>query len=408
MKKINIFLGEQKDSKVGAYVVDSQYFSQLSIYEGQLKYQSELLTCFFNQQAEYENDLDSSPNGPKARIETKSMTNLSSDDELNPFLTFLKAKSDKILPSKVTKRQAMEVWANYKKAVNKVIPTLRSHLSSKKCNPTLLLDLMCSFVAGQENSVYDIIDNIENAVAFVVEYMVIYYQTDALSNKSIDMTEIFKFGAYQIIFKDEDVSSKLSNAACNESYLPAKQLGTKYFEILNALKRLPKIGKYFEKTDAQEKAEKLALITEKKGSSDFIIDLLLKSKVFPSVKFRDAYALDILMVRRDSEETSPFLVKGLNLRFRECPYVLLINASDLENRLDNSLSCRDRESFKAILNAICSDMLAAFFILHDFFGDEFICRKLPIMTKVCTVLCDHQASADGKSPRRRTYIGKDQ
>ena len=57
----------------------------------------------------------------------------------------------------------------------------------------------------------------------------------------------------------------------------------------------------------------------------------------------------MLTVCRDSSENTHFLVKGLNLGFRECPYVLLINLSDLERRFDNVLSNRDRDGFKAML-----------------------------------------------------------
>ena len=104
--------------------------------------------------------------------------------------------------------------------------------------------------------------------------------------------------------------------------------------------------------------------------------------------------IDMLMVCRDSSENTHFLVKGLNLGFRECPYVLLINLSDLERRFDNVLANRDRDGFKAMLNTICSDMLAAVIILEVFFGVELVCRKLPIISKICTILRFNNSSVD--------------
>ena len=109
---------------------------------------------------------------------------------------------------------------------------------------------------------------------------------------------------------------------------------------------------------------------------------------------RDAHVIDMLMVCRDSSENTHFLVKGLNLGFRECPYVLLINLSDLERRFDNVLSNRDRDGFKAMLNAICSDMLAADIILEVFFGVELLCRKIPIISKICSILRHNNSSSE--------------
>lgn len=102
----------------------------------------------------------------------------------------------------------------------------------------------------------------------------------------------------------------------------------------------------------------------------------------------------MLMMCRDSSENTHFLVKGLNLGFRDCPYVLLINMTDLEGRIDNALSSRDLESFKSILNSIGSDMLGSIVLLECFFGAELLSRKLPIVMKICSVLRDHQGSPE--------------
>lgn len=380
--------------------MDSKNFDQLSTYDSQLKYQTELLMCFFNQQPDFDQAKEMSPATNRVKVETKSMTNLTTDDEYNPFLTFLKAKSDKILPSKMSRKQAMNVWTEYKKAVNKVLPTLRSHLESKKCNLTVLMGLMSSFVSGRGSSVKEVINNIDTVVDFSVKYMVIYYQTDVLCKQEVDLAEVFRFGAYQLLFKDEEINNRLNNVSNNESYLPSKKIPARFLEIIEALKQIPSVRRHLEKTDAQEKAEKIALLNEKKSRLEITVDLLLKSKAQPSRRVRDAHVIDMLMICRDSSENTPFLVKGLNLGFRECPYVLLINLTDLEGRFESRLSNRDREAFKSMLTSIGADMLSAVIILENFFGEELLCRKLPITTKVCTVLRYPENTPERKLTKR--------
>lgn len=263
-------MASYRDTPIGCYVVDSQHYDQLSNYESQIKYQAELLTCFFNQESDFDYQKEMSPATNRVKIETRSMTNFTSDDDSNPFLTFLKAKTDKILPTKVTKRQAMELWTSYKKTINKVLPTIRSHINSKKCNLRVLMDLVSNFVAGQGSTVKEIVRNMDVVVDFSVKYMTLYYQTEALSNQTVDLQEVFRFGAYQILFKDEAINSRLNNAVHNESFAPSRLVNTKYIEIIAALKQIPTVRKYLEKTDSQEKAEKIALINEKKSNRSFI------------------------------------------------------------------------------------------------------------------------------------------
>lgn len=96
----------------------------------------------------------------------------------------------------------------------------------------------------------------------------------------------------------------------------------------------------------------------------------------------------MLRICRDSSENNHFLVKGLNLTFRDCPYVLLINLSDLEGRLDNVLSSRDLEGFKSMLKAVGQDMLGSVLLLEYFLGHELINRRIPIISKIFFILRD--------------------
>ena len=107
-------------------------------------------------------------------------------------------------------------------------------------------------------------------------------------------------------------------------------------------------------------------------------------------RIKDAHLMDMLMLSRECSESNHFLVKGLNLAFRECPYLTMINLTDLEGRLDNVLSSKDLVSLNSILIAISGDMYGSVLFLNSFFGDELLCRKIPIVSKICKVLKDHQ------------------
>lgn len=117
-------------------------------------------------------------------------------------------------------------------------------------------------------------------------------------------------------------------------------------------------------------------------------------QTMPHKRLKDGHVIKMLMMCRESSENTHFLVKGLNLGFRDCPYVLLINVTDLENRIDNALSSRDVESVKSMLNSVGADMLGSVILLEQFFGLELLARKVPIVMKIVTVLRDHQGSPD--------------
>lgn len=254
-----------KDTELGGYILDSEYFENLSCFEKQIKYQTELLTCFFNQQPDFSNNQDLSPATNRVKIESKSMTNLTSDDELNPFLIFLKCKTEIILPSQVSKKRAKEIWADYKKAINKMLPTIRSHINSHNCNITVLLDLLARFIIRKGGSLNNLMRNMDLAVCFAVEYMMVYYQIELLSKQSVDLSQVFRFAAYQVLFKQDEISILINEAVNAESFSQGKQIVARFNEIVTQLKQIPKIGYYFERKSAQEKADLMALLSEKKG-----------------------------------------------------------------------------------------------------------------------------------------------
>ena len=254
-----------KDTELGGYILDSDQFEVLGSFEKQIKYQTELLTCFFNQQPDFANTQDMSPATNRGKIETKSMTNLTSDDEYNPFLTFLKCKTELILPSQVSKKKAMEIWNEYKKAINKILPTIRSHITSQGCNTTVLLGLLAKFIVRKGGNLEQVMKHVEMAANFAVEYMSLYYQLELLSKQTVDLSQVFRFGAYQILFKHEEIAILINESLNEESFSQGKQIASRFNEIVTQLKQIPKITHYLEKKSAQEKADKLAVLSEKKS-----------------------------------------------------------------------------------------------------------------------------------------------
>ena len=254
-----------KDTELGGFVLDSECFECLSCFENQIKYQTELLTCFFNQQPDFSDNQDLSPATNRVKIETKSMTNLTSDDEINPFLIFLKCKTEIILPSQVSKKRAKEIWADYKKAINKMLPTIRSHINSQNCNITVLLDLLARFIIRKGGSLQNLVRNMDLTVDFAVEYMMFYYQIEMLSKQCVDLSQVFRFAAYQVLFKQDEISILINEAVNAESFSQGKQIVSRFNEIVTLLKQIPKVAHYLEKKSAQEKADIMALLTDKKS-----------------------------------------------------------------------------------------------------------------------------------------------
>lgn len=110
--------------------------------------------------------------------------------------------------------------------------------------------------------------------------------------------------------------------------------------------------------------------------------------------------MDMLRICRDSSENNHFLVKGLNLNFRECPYVLFINLKDLEGRFDNVLSARDMEGFKSMLRGIGQDMLGSVLLLEYFLGHDLLNLRIPIISKIFLVLTDQKAPEQLESAKK--------
>lgn len=254
-----------QSTELGGFLLDYEHFEKLGSFEKQIKYQTEFLSCFYNQQPDFSDAQDLSPATARVKIETKSMTNLTSDDEFNPFLTFLKCKTDIILPSKVSKKKAMEIWGEYKKTINKVLPTIRSHIVSQACNVSILLDALARFVVRKGGTLEDIIKRVDATVNFAVEYMGLYYQLEILKKESVDLSLVFRFGAYQVLFKNEEISILINESVNQECFSPSKQIIPKFHEITTQLKLLPKVGLYFDRKDAKEKADLMSILGEKKS-----------------------------------------------------------------------------------------------------------------------------------------------
>lgn len=108
----------------------------------------------------------------------------------------------------------------------------------------------------------------------------------------------------------------------------------------------------------------------------------------------DMQMMDLVRQSRDSSGGSAqFLLKGVNLRARDCPYTLLINLMDFEQRLLGQITNKTMDTFKGMISVVGNDMLAAVIIIEIYFDKETCFTKIPIITRVCDVLRDNQ---DGK------------
>ena len=98
----------------------------------------------------------------------------------------------------------------------------------------------------------------------------------------------------------------------------------------------------------------------------------------------------MLRLSRDSSIKNHIWLKGINLSFRDCPYVLLLNLLDFETRLDGQLSSKDTESFRNMINHIAPDLLGSVMYLEQFFGSDILMKKAPICMRACDVMRDMQ------------------
>ena len=103
--------------------------------------------------------------------------------------------------------------------------------------------------------------------------------------------------------------------------------------------------------------------------------------------------MDLLRLSRDSGTNAQFILKGVNLSDRECPYTLVVNLKEFDKRLLSQLASSQIEIFKQIVQTAGCDILAAVIIVETFFSKEVCFNKAPIISRICDVLRDNQ---DGK------------
>lgn len=243
-------------------MIDSDKYEQLGNLEQQLPFQMEMFTAFFNQQPEWDIAKDESPRP----VETKTVTNLSTDDEFNPFLTFLKTKTDLLNPAKMSKKEAISQWAYRKKYLSKMYPILMSHFENKACNLYILVRELTSFLSASQTTIAKKVKQLEKCVDFSFKYMNIYYGIDLYKNINVDLSPIFKFITYQQLLKSQQVITKVNEAVNQLSYNLTSEGSMRLSEITAAVLKIEKVKTYFSKESALQKAEKLNQLMEKKSN----------------------------------------------------------------------------------------------------------------------------------------------
>ena len=375
---------ENRDKYLVRFLQDCDKYDKLTSFDSQVGFQTEIVSSFFNQQTESEKQ--ASPTEKKGFVETKSLTNLTADDEYNPFLTFLKAKSDILSPHKLTRSQAFLLWSDYKKALNKLNPIFTSHFSAKNCNLRVVLQVLNDFIDSPADSFEEKMRQIDASIDFLVEYMAIYYPVDSMTTQA-DLRVIFRFAAYQHLLASPKVVSCINLIVSRESELLLKSLPNKMAEVIAGVMKLEHVARYFVKETAKEKADRIALLAEKK-STHSSPDLMIKSQKKARKKIDDMYLVDMLRLSRDASAPNQFLLKGINLGFRDCPYVLFINLNDLETRLNAQLEAKEIEVFKTMVQLIANEMLGSVIYMESFLGRELLLKRVPIIARICDVLRD--------------------
>jgi hypothetical protein len=254
---------ENKDKYLVRFLQDCDKYDKLTSFDSQVGFQTEIVSCFFNQQTESEKQ--ASPQEKKGFAETKSLTNLTADDEYNPFLTFLKAKSNILLPHKLTKSQAFLLWSEYKKTLNKLNPIFTSHFSTKGCNLKVALQVLSDFIDRPTDTFEEKMRQIDASIDFLVDYMAIYYPADSMTTQ-VNLRVIFRFTAYQHILANPKVVSCINLIVNRESELLLKGIASKMVDVVAGVLKLDQVSRYFVKETAKEKADRIALLAEKKSS----------------------------------------------------------------------------------------------------------------------------------------------
>jgi len=168
------------------------------------------------------------------------------------------------LPNKLTKSQAFLLWSEYKKTLNKLNPIFTSHFSSKGCNLRVALQVLSDFIENPTDTFEEKMQQIDASIDFLVDYMAIYYPVDSMTTQA-DLRVVFRFTAYQHLLANPKVVACINLIVNRESDLLLKGLTNKIPDVIAGVMRLEQVSKYFVKETAKEKADRIALLTEKKS-----------------------------------------------------------------------------------------------------------------------------------------------
>jgi hypothetical protein len=395
---------------ISNFLIDSDFFNELCSLEGQIPYQTELTAAslsHFQESAQAQLE--------KQVLETKSMTNLTAEGEYNPFLTYMKLKTKILDSDQLSRREATELWIDYKKSLNKIHPILESHAKSKSCRLSLLLLELCNYVAqpfmGNHSEIHldSAMSRLEEAAEFASQYMVIYYALDLYKNPKTDISLIFKFFVTSAIFKDRVVNARLVQFASNTSYKLVSNMPRKIMIVTEVIMNMDQVKRYMNKDTSADPQEKAALMKDKMSKEIYHSELLSKGKkpvnrTGQKRKLEDQIINEMLRISRDSTTPSNYLLQGINLSYRECPYVMLLNIFELENRLDANLASKDLEGFKTIVQSTVSDLMSSMLIIDCFFRRDKIISKLPYSFKICDALRLHVETSEVSVDATRTPI----
>lgn len=395
---------------VGRYMIDSDFFNELCSSEGQIAFQTELTSASFSHLQE-----TSTSKQDRQVLETKSMTNLTAEGEYNPFLTYLKLKTKALESDVLSRKEAIEKWVDYKKSMNKIHPILESHLKSKTCRLMVLFSELAKYVSrpvstnNSETLLDSALQRLDEAAQFASEYMVIYYALDLYKTPKIDISLIFKFFVTSAIFRDRVVNARLVQFANDISYKFVKNLSLKMASIVDTICSMENVKTYMAKDTSADPQERIAMMNEKKSRELPHSELLLKSKKPQSrsnqkKKLEDQIINEMLRISRDSNTPSNYLLQGINLCYRECPYVMMLNIFELEGRFDANLAGKDLEGFKTMVRATAADLMSSVLIIESFFRRDKLMTKLPYSFKICDTLRMHLETSEISVDATRTPI----
>ncbi len=333
------------------------------------------------------------------RSETVSMTNYSSDDSYNPYLTYLQTKTKVLDRNVMSRKTAMETWRKYKQILSKVHQIIINHMGSRTCTLYQIYNLLILHISTSAQSLEDARSTLTILPKLLTTIASIYYCLP----ESNCLTEAIQFTCLSAVWNLMQAS--VSDLAGKSSYKYAKYFNFKMDEIVSAVSRLEDVKRAMAEIDAaNEKLTMSKLAPERQidRKTDYSrnrkfpnkIGLQKQSQQKMKKRLDDMQIMDMVRQSRDSSGGSAqFLLKGINLRSRDCPYTLLLNLVDLDQRLLGQITNKTIDTFKGIISVMGNDMLAAVIIVELYFDKETCFTKLPIITRVCDVLRDNQ---DGK------------